>query len=70
MYNVWHMPILTEIFGDDYVLQFNGGTFGHPWGNAPSGIANRVVLEVCVHAHNDGQDLASQGNEIIHKASK
>ncbi|KAI8019276.1 hypothetical protein LOK49_LG04G00258 [Camellia lanceoleosa] len=25
----------TEIFGDDSVLQFGGGTLGHPWGNAP-----------------------------------
>ncbi|KAL2933174.1 Ribulose bisphosphate carboxylase large chain, partial [Bienertia sinuspersici] len=33
--HVWHMPALTEIFGDDSVLQFGGGTLGHPWGNAP-----------------------------------
>ncbi|ESW09645.1 hypothetical protein PHAVU_009G144500 [Phaseolus vulgaris] len=33
--HVWHMPALTEIFGDDFVLQFDGGTLGHPWGNAP-----------------------------------
>ncbi|KAE8705782.1 hypothetical protein F3Y22_tig00110418pilonHSYRG00276 [Hibiscus syriacus] len=31
--HVWHMPALTEIFGDDFVLQFGGGTLGHPWGN-------------------------------------
>nr|ABA96140.2 Ribulose bisphosphate carboxylase large chain precursor, putative [Oryza sativa Japonica Group] len=29
--HVWHMPALTEIFGDDSVLQFGGGTLGHPW---------------------------------------
>ncbi|MCD7460978.1 hypothetical protein HAX54_044944 [Datura stramonium] len=29
---VWHMPALTEIFGDDSVLQFGGGTLGHPAG--------------------------------------
>ena len=34
--HVWHMPALTEIFGDDFVLQFGGRTLGHPWGNAPS----------------------------------
>ncbi|TYI19821.1 hypothetical protein ES332_A07G191800v1 [Gossypium tomentosum] len=28
--HVWHMPALTEIFGDDSVLQFGGGTLGHP----------------------------------------
>ncbi|KAL2922835.1 Ribulose bisphosphate carboxylase large chain [Bienertia sinuspersici] len=37
--HVWHMPTLTEIFGDDSVLQFGGGTLGHPWGNAPGAVA-------------------------------
>ncbi|KAL8553289.1 hypothetical protein ACS0TY_001819 [Phlomoides rotata] len=46
--HVWHMPALTEIFGDDSVLQFGGGTLGHPWGNAPGDVANRVALEACV----------------------
>jgi ribulose-bisphosphate carboxylase large chain len=26
------MPALIEIFGDDSILQFGGGTLGHPWG--------------------------------------
>ncbi|CAN4087078.1 unnamed protein product [Withania somnifera] len=33
--HVWHMPALTEIFRDDSVLRFGGGTLGNPWGNAP-----------------------------------
>ncbi|KAJ8437653.1 LOW QUALITY PROTEIN: hypothetical protein Cgig2_028591 [Carnegiea gigantea] len=28
--HVWDMPDLTEIFGDDSVLQFGGGTLEHP----------------------------------------
>ncbi|KAG6540538.1 hypothetical protein Mapa_018051 [Marchantia paleacea] len=68
--HVWHMPALTEIFGDDSVLQFGGGTLGHPWGNAPGAVANRVSLEACVQARNEGRDLARQGNEIIREASK
>ncbi|KAF8380768.1 hypothetical protein HHK36_028258 [Tetracentron sinense] len=40
--HVWHMPALTEIFGDDSVLQFGGGTLGHPWGNAPG---NEIIRE-------------------------
>jgi ribulose-bisphosphate carboxylase large chain len=32
--HVWHMPALVTIFGDDSMLQFGGGTQGHPWGNA------------------------------------
>lgn len=47
------MPALTEIFGDDSVLQFGGGTLGHPWGNAPGAVANRVALEACVQARNE-----------------
>ncbi|KAL4353684.1 hypothetical protein GQ457_06G020760 [Hibiscus cannabinus] len=46
--HVWHMSTLTEIFGDDFVLQFDGGTLGHSWENPLSAVANRVVLEVCV----------------------
>ncbi|XP_065851210.1 ribulose bisphosphate carboxylase large chain [Euphorbia lathyris] len=68
--HVWHMPALTEIFGDDSVLQFGGGTLGHPWGNAPGAVANRVALEACVQARNEGCDLAREGNEIIREAGK
>ncbi|XP_073105985.1 ribulose bisphosphate carboxylase large chain isoform X2 [Elaeis guineensis] len=68
--HVWHMPALTEIFGDDSVLQFGGGTLGHPWENAPGAVANRVALEACVQARNEGRDLAREGNEIIREASK
>ncbi|WOL13725.1 ribulose 1,5-bisphosphate carboxylase [Canna indica] len=56
--HVWHMPSLIEIFGNDFVLQFGGGTLGHPWGNAPGAVANRVALEACVQARNKGRDLA------------
>ncbi|CAK8532763.1 unnamed protein product [Lathyrus sativus] len=68
--HVWHMPALTEIFGDDSVLQFGGGTLGHPWGNAPGAVANRVALEACVQARNEGRDLAREGNAIIRQACK
>ncbi|KAL3618456.1 hypothetical protein CASFOL_037538 [Castilleja foliolosa] len=68
--HVWHMPALTEIFGDDSVLQFGGGTLGHPWVNAPGAVANRVALEACVQARNEGRDLAAEGNAIIREASK
>ncbi|PHU17671.1 Ribulose bisphosphate carboxylase large chain [Capsicum chinense] len=55
--HIWHMPALIEIFRDDFVIQFSGGTLGHPWGNAPCVIANRVALEACVKARNEGYDL-------------
>jgi ribulose-bisphosphate carboxylase large chain len=68
--HVWHMPALVEIFGDDSVLQFGGGTLGHPWGNAPGATANRVALEACVQARNEGRDLAREGGDIIREAAK
>ncbi|KAL3500723.1 hypothetical protein ACH5RR_039816 [Cinchona calisaya] len=52
------------------IYQFGGGTLGHPWGNAPGAIVNRVALEECVKARNEGLDLAAEGNEIIREASK
>ena len=60
----------VEIFGDDSVLQFGGGTLGHPWGNAPGATANRVALEACVQARNEGRDLAREGGDIIREAAK
>ena len=68
--HIWHMPALIEIFGDDSVLQFDGGTLGYPWGNASGVVANQVVVEACVQARNEGRDLAREGNEIIRAASK
>ncbi|KAF6137597.1 hypothetical protein GIB67_007455 [Kingdonia uniflora] len=43
---------------------------GHPWGNAPGVVTNRVALEECVQARNEGRDLAREGNEIIREACK
>ncbi|KAL8482466.1 hypothetical protein ACS0TY_028586 [Phlomoides rotata] len=57
-------------FWDDFVLQFGGRTLGHHWGNAPDVVVNRVVLEACVQAHNEGHILAAKGNAIIRGAYK
>ena len=46
--HVWYMPALTEIFGNDACFQFGWGTLGHPWGNVPGVVANRLAFEVCV----------------------
>ena len=68
--HVWHMPALVDIFGDDACLQFGGGTLGHPWGNAPGASANRVALEACIQARNEGRNLAREGGDIIREAAK
>jgi ribulose-bisphosphate carboxylase large chain len=68
--HVWHMPALVNIFGDDSVLQFGGGTLGHPWGNAAGAAANRVAVEACVEARNMGRELEKEGKDILQAAAK
>lgn len=68
--HVWHMPALLAIFGDDSVLQFGGGTQGHPWGNAAGAAANRVALEACVKARNLGRDLEREARDILTEAAR
>jgi ribulose-bisphosphate carboxylase large chain len=68
--HVWHMPALVEIFGDDAVLQFGGGSAGHPQGSRAGATANRVALEACVQARNEGRDLAAEGPEILRQAAR
>jgi ribulose-bisphosphate carboxylase large chain len=68
--HVWHMPALVSIFGDDSVLQFGGGTLGHPWGNAAGAAANRVAVEACVAARNSGRELEKEGKDILTAAAK
>jgi ribulose-bisphosphate carboxylase large chain len=68
--HVWHMPELLSIFGDDVVLQFGGGTVGHPWGSAAGATANRVALEACVQARNEGRDLIKEGKDILIGAAR
>ncbi|MDO9158022.1 MAG: RuBisCO large subunit C-terminal-like domain-containing protein, partial [Burkholderiaceae bacterium] len=68
--HVWHMPALVNIFGDDSVLQFGGGTLGHPWGNAAGAAANRVALEACVKARNEGVAVEKEGKTVLMDAAK
>ena len=68
--HVWHMPDLVDIFGDDAVFQFGGGTQGHPGGNAAGASANRVALEAVVQARNEGRDLSREGKDILEQAAR
>ena len=63
------MPALVDIFGDDSVLQFGGGSAGHPQGSRAGAHANRVALEACVQARNEGRDLIGEGPEILRRAA-
>jgi len=68
--HVWHVPELVSMFGDDSIFQFGGGTLGHPWGNAAGATANRVAVESCVEARNQGRDLELEGIDILTAATK
>ena len=48
------MHQLVHYLGDDVVLQFGGGTIGHPDGIQAGATANRVALEAMVLARNEG----------------
>jgi ribulose-bisphosphate carboxylase large chain len=64
------MHQLLDLFGDDVVLQFGGGTIGHPMGIQAGATANRVALEAMVLARNEGRDIKTEGPEILRAAAK
>ncbi len=64
------MHQLLEHFGDAVVLQFGGGTIGHPDGIAAGATANRVALEAMIQARNAGRDYINEGTEILQKAAR
>jgi len=52
------------------ILQFGGGTIGHPAGIQAGAVANRVALETIVKARNEGKDIKNQGPELLQKAAQ
>jgi ribulose-bisphosphate carboxylase large chain len=64
------MHQLLDLFGDDVILQFGGGTIGHPAGIQAGGVANRVALEAMVKARNEGKDIKNEGLDILRKAAQ
>ena len=64
------MHQLLHYLGEDVILQFGGGTIGHPDGIAAGATANRVALEAMVQARNEGRDYMAEGPEILDKAAK
>lgn len=59
------MHQLLTYLGEDTVLQFGGGTIGHPMGIAAGATANRVALEAMVLARNEGRDIWHEGPAIL-----
>jgi ribulose-bisphosphate carboxylase large chain len=64
------MHQLIDYLGEDVVLQFGGGTIGHPMGIQAGAIANRVALECMILARNEGRDIVNEGPEILRDAAR
>jgi len=64
------MHQLIHYLGEDVVLQFGGGTIGHPQGIQAGAEANRVALEAMIFARNAGDDYLQNGPEILARAAK
>jgi len=64
------MHQLLSLFDDDVVLQFGGGTIGHPQGIQAGATANRVALEAMVKARNEGRDIENEGIQILEDAAR
>src|SRR5438132_4098229 len=64
------MHQLLHYLGEDCVLQFGGGTIGHPMGIAAGATANRVALEAMIKARNEGFDCLTEGPDILNAAAK
>jgi len=64
------MHQLLSYLGEDVVLQFGGGTIGHPDGVAQGATANRVAVEAIIQARNDGRDYLNEGPEILQSAAR
>src|SRR5712691_2656036 len=64
------MHQLIHYLGEDVVLQFGGGTIGHPMGIQAGATANRVALEAMVKARNEGRDIWKEGPNILAQAAK
>jgi ribulose-bisphosphate carboxylase large chain len=64
------MHQLLHYLGEDVVLQFGGGTIGHPMGIAAGASANRIAVEAIIQARNEGRDCFLEGPDILAKAAK
>ena len=64
------MHQLLHYLGEDVILQFGGGTIGHPMGIAAGATANRVAVEAMILARNEGRDYYQEGPDILEKAAK
>jgi len=63
------MHQLLHYLGEDVVLQFGGGTIGHPDGIQAGATANRVAMEAMLMAKFEGVDYMANGPQILKEAA-
>ena len=63
------MHQLIDLFGDDVVLQFGGGTIGHPMGIQAGADRQPRRAGTMILARNEGRDIA-EGPQILRDAAK
>jgi len=64
------LPQLLHYLGEDVILQFGGGTIGHPAGIQAGATANRVAVEAIIQARNEGRDYLKEGPEVLERAAR
>src|SRR4051812_9123196 len=64
------MHQLLRYLGEDSILQFGGGTIGHPMGIGAGATANRVAVEAIIQARNEGRDYFHEGPDILERAAR
>ena len=64
------LPQLLNYLGEDTIMQFGGGTIGHPDGIAAGATANRVAVEAIIQARNEGKDVLTEGPDALNRAAK
>ncbi len=64
------MHQLLNYLGEDCVLQFGGGTIGHPDGIAAGATANRVAMETILLAKYEGKDYVNEGPKMLRTAAE
>ena len=64
------MGDLLGYLGEDVILQFGGGTIGHPMGVAAGATANRIAVEAMIKARNEGRDFRREAGDILAAAAK
>jgi len=64
------MHQLLHHLGEDVIMQFGGGTIGHPSGISAGAEANRIAVEGMIKARNEGRDFLADGEQILKELAR